>query len=107
VPPFILFCGYDNNKLLGYYFPGASVLNLISVLFPLARPVCILKYHLLYRHSESPPFHYVDTLSLPVQTARCQTNYTTSMPLVETVMHDAILNTAIIWKHIWNKVSAE
>jgi hypothetical protein len=25
----------------------------------------------------------------------------------QTVMHDAILNTAIIWKHIWNKVSKE
>ncbi len=25
----------------------------------------------------------------------------------ETVMHDAVLNTAIVWKHIWNKVSKE
>jgi hypothetical protein len=24
-----------------------------------------------------------------------------------TVMHDAVLNTAIVWKHIWNKVSKE
>jgi hypothetical protein len=27
--------------------------------------------------------------------------------LDQAVMHDAVLNTAIIWKHIWNKVSAE
>lgn len=27
--------------------------------------------------------------------------------LNEMVMHDAVLNTAIIWKHIWNKVSKE
>lgn len=25
----------------------------------------------------------------------------------QTVIHDAVLNTAMIWKHIWNKVSAE
>ena len=23
------------------------------------------------------------------------------------IMHDAVLNTAIIWKHVWNKVSKD
>jgi hypothetical protein len=27
--------------------------------------------------------------------------------LNQTIMHDAVLNTAIIWKHIWNKISRE
>jgi hypothetical protein len=43
----------------------------------------------------------------PFKTVLGGTNKQLLEDVDRTVMHDAVLNTAIVWKHIWNKVAAE
>ena len=52
-------------------------------------------------------YPYDSQIRAPFETIFGNGNRQRLKEVSQAVMHDAILNTAIVWKHIWNKVSKE
>jgi hypothetical protein len=53
-------------------------------------------------------YKYDDSqIKAPFDVVLCNAKQDLLKAIDKAVMYDAVLNTAIIWKHIWNKVSKE